>query len=279
MNAYLRLMRLDKPIGIYLLLWPTLWALFLANDGWPSVKLLLIFVLGVVLMRSAGCVINDYADRHIDKHIERTAERPITNGEIAPKNALKLCLGLMILAFLLVLMTNQATIQLAIVAAALAAIYPFTKRWIQVPQLVLGLAFAMSVPMAFAASLGFVPNNAWWVFLATVVWTMAYDTLYAMADRDEDLKIGIKSSAILFAQYDRWAIGLLQVLLIAIFIKIAHLFALGMHFNVAITLSAVLMIYHQYLIKDRQQERCFQAFLHNNFIGLTIFVGLLLDYL
>ena len=185
MNVYFRLMRLDKPIGIYLLLWPTLWALFLAADGLPRLDLLIIFVLGVTLMRSAGCVINDYADRKIDKLIQRTQHRPITSGEISTQSALVLFFTLMLIAFGLVLMTNILTIQLAVIAGVLATLYPFTKRWTHLPQFVLGLAFAMSVPMAFAASNNNVSDAAWWVFLATVIWTVIYDTMYAMADREE----------------------------------------------------------------------------------------------
>ncbi|SFV86247.1 4-hydroxybenzoate polyprenyltransferase [hydrothermal vent metagenome] len=278
MKAYLRLMRLDKPVGIYLLLYPTLWALFLAENGLPELKLLLIFVLGVVLMRSAGCVINDYADRKIDKLVERTQNRPITTGEISPKRALFLFFALLILAFLLVLMTNWLTIQLAMVAALLAILYPFTKRWTHLPQFVLGCAFAMSVPMAFAATLGKVPSGAWWIFLATVVWTVIYDTMYAMADREEDLKIGVKSTAILFARYDRVIIGVLQILLLLILVKIAIIFKLGVFYNLSLLIVAVLMVYHQKLIKNREKTACFRAFLHNNYIGLVVFTGIALKF-
>ncbi len=275
MNAYFRLMRLDKPVGIYLLLYPTLWALFLAESGLPALKLLLIFVLGVVLMRSAGCVINDYADRKIDKLVKRTQDRPITTGEISPKKALFLFFSLLILAFLLVLMTNGLTIQLAMVAALLAILYPFTKRWTHLPQFVLGCAFAMSVPMAFAATLGNVPSNAWWIFLATVVWTVIYDTMYAMADREEDLKIGVKSSAILFAKYDIIIIGGLQICLLLILMKISTIFNLGIFYDIALILSALLMVFHQTLIKNREKNACFQAFLHNQYIGISVLLGVI----
>lgn len=274
MNAYLRLMRLDKPIGIYLLLWPTLWALFLAAKGWPSIELLLIFSLGVALMRSAGCVINDYADRDIDQHIKRTSSRPIATGEISPKSALKLFIVLVIVAFFLVLLTNTLTIQLAFIAAFLATLYPFTKRWIAMPQLVLGLAFAMSVPMAFAATINSVPLEAWWVFLATVIWTVVYDTMYAMADREEDLKIGVKSSAIFFGRHDRLIIAILQITLMAVLIKIGNIFNLGYFYDISIIMSAILMIYHQKMIKNREKLACFHAFLHNNYVGLIIFIGI-----
>lgn len=274
MNVYFRLMRLDKPIGIYLLLWPALWALFLAADGWPQLDLIIIFVLGVTIMRSAGCVINDYADREIDKLIERTQHRPITSGEITAKSALILFFILMLVAFGLVLMTNSLTIQLAFIAAGLAALYPFTKRWTHLPQFILGLAFAMSVPMAFSATNGSVPDSAWWIFSATVIWTVIYDTMYAMADREEDIKIGVKSTAVLFAKYDKLIIGILQICLLFVFFKTSEAFNLGVFYDISLILSAFLMIYHQKMIKNRDKTACFQAFLHNNFIGMVIFIGI-----
>ncbi|SFV81407.1 4-hydroxybenzoate polyprenyltransferase [hydrothermal vent metagenome] len=277
MNVYFRLMRLDKPIGIYLLLWPTLWALFLAADGLPRLDLLIIFVLGVTLMRSAGCVINDYADRKIDKLIQRTQHRPITSGEISTQSALVLFFTLMLIAFGLVLMTNILTIQLAVIAGVLAILYPFTKRWTHLPQFVLGLAFAMSVPMAFAASNNNITNSAWWVFLATVIWTVIYDTMYAMADREEDLQIGVKSTAVLFAKYDKLIIGILQISLLLVLINISEIFNLTIFYDISLILSAFLMIYHQYLIKNREKNACFRAFLHNNFIGIVIFAGIALS--
>ncbi len=277
MNAYFRLMRLDKPVGIYLLLWPTLWALFLAADGWPELKLLVIFVLGVVLMRSAGCVINDYADRHIDKFVERTQYRPITSGEVSASKALKLFFGLIAMAFILVLLTNALTVQLALVAAFLATLYPFTKRWTHLPQFFLGTAFAMSVPMAFAATNNVVPNEAWWLFVATVIWTVIYDTMYAMADREEDLKIGVKSTAILFAKFDRLIIGILQIALLLVLMNIAILFDLSVFYTISLVFVAFLMVYHQYLIKNREKSACFAAFLHNNNIGMVIFIGIVLS--
>ena len=277
MNPYFRLMRLDKPVGIYLLLWPTLWALFLAADGWPKIDLLFIFIFGVVLMRSAGCVINDYADRGIDKFIERTKLRPITSGEISSKNALILFFTLIAIAFILVLLTNALTIQLAFVAVFFATLYPFTKRWTHLPQFFLGLAFAMSVPMAFSATNNGVPASAWWVFLATVIWTIIYDTMYAMADREEDLKVGVKSSAILFAKFDRLIIAILQMVLFLVLIKISEIFNLAVFYDISLILSAFLMIYHQFLIKKREKMACFQAFLHNNFIGLVVFIGIALS--
>ena len=276
MNAYFRLMRLDKPVGIYLLLWPALWALFLAADGWPRLDLIIIFVLGVTIMRSAGCVINDYADRKIDKLIERTQHRPITSGEITAKSALILFFILMLIAFGLVLMTNSLTIQLAFIAAGLAILYPFTKRWTHLPQFILGLAFAMSVPMAFAATNGSVPDSAWWVFAATVIWTVIYDTMYAMADREEDLKIGVKSTAVLFAKFDKLIVGILQICLFFLLLKISEIFNLAIFYDISLILTAFLMIYHQKMIKNREKTACFQAFLHNNFIGMVIFTGIAL---
>jgi len=277
MNAYFRLMRLNKPIGIYLLLWPTYWALFLSAGGWPDIDLLIIFTFGVIITRSAGCVINDYADREIDKHIARTRDRPITAGEISPKAALLLFIALGLIAFALVLLTNTLTIKISFIALALAVLYPFTKRWTNLPQLILGLAFAMSVPMAFSAQTGTVPASAGWIYLATVLWTLIYDTFYAMADRDEDIKIGVKSTAILFAEYDQIIITLLQVLLMIVFIKIGNLFDLGTFFDISLIIILFFMIYHQFLIKKRQKMDYFKAFINNHFIGMTVFFGIFLS--
>jgi len=277
MNAYFRLMRLNKPIGIYLLLWPTYWALFLSAGGWPDIDLLIIFTFGVIITRSAGCVINDYADREIDKHIARTRDRPITAGEISPKAALLLFFVLGFIAFALVLLTNTLTIKISFIALALAVLYPFTKRWTNLPQLILGLAFAMSVPMAFSAQTGTVPASAGWIFLATVLWTLIYDTLYAMADRDEDIKIGVKSTAILFAKYDQIFITLLQILLMIVFIKIGNLFDLGAFYDISLIIILLFMIYHQFLIKKRQKTDYFKAFINNHFIGMTVFFGIFLS--
>ena len=277
MNAYFRLMRLDKPIGIYLLLWPTLWALFLAKRGFPDIDLLIIFTLGVILMRSAGCVINDFADREIDKFVMRTKDRPLTSGEVSEKGALILFSFLILMSFGLVLMTNFLTVQLSIVAVFLATLYPFVKRWSNLPQFVLGSAFAMSIPMAFSASLGFVPSNAWWIFLASILWTIVYDTIYAMSDRDDDIKIGVKSTAILFGKYDRLIIGLFQVLFTATLFVIEDSFQLGLFFKISIFLSVLIMVYHQYLIKDREKSKCFKVFLNNHNIGAILFFGLIID--
>ena len=277
MNAYIRLMRLDKPIGSLLLLWPTYWALFLSADGWPDLDILIIFTLGVFIMRTAGCVINDFADRKIDKHILRTQGRPLATEEISSNSALVLFGLLLLIALVLVLQTNLLTIKLSFIAVLLATLYPFTKRWTNLPQLVLGAAFGMSVPMAFSAQTGVVPLNAWLVFIATLVWTLIYDTFYAMADRDEDLKIGVKSTAILFAKYDQIIITLLQILLIIVLILIGNVFDLGLIYDFSLVIISFFMIYHQFLLKKRQKEEYFKAFLNNNFIGMTAFLGIFLS--
>jgi len=277
MNAYIRLMRLNKPIGTYLLLWPTYWALFLSAKGWPDIDLLIIFTLGVLVMRSAGCVINDYADRNIDQNIARTKDRPLITGEVSPESALRLFVFLLIIAFGLVLLTNALTIKLSLIALALATLYPFTKRWTHLPQVVLGVAFGMSVPMAFSAQTGSIPLSAGWIFLATIVWTLIYDTFYAMADRDEDIKIGVKSTAILFEKYDQIFITLLQILLIIVFVVIGNLFDLGPIYYFSLVIILIFMIYHQFLMKKRQKELFFKAFLNNNFIGMTAFIGIFLS--
>ena len=277
MNAYIRLMRLDKPIGSLLLLWPTYWALFLSADGWPDLDILVIFTLGVFIMRTAGCVINDFADRKIDKHIVRTQGRPLATGEISSNSALVLFGLLLLVALGLVLQTNLLTIKLSLIALLLATLYPFTKRWTNLPQLVLGAAFGMSVPMAFSAQTGVIPLTAWLVFIATLVWTLIYDTFYAMADRDEDLKIGVKSTAILFAKYDQIIITLLQILLIIVFVLIGNTFDLGLIYDFSLVIIAFFMIYHQFLLKKRQKEEYFKAFINNNFIGMTVFLGIFLS--
>jgi len=274
MNAYIRLMRLDKPIGILLLLWPTYWALFLSADGWPDFDLLFIFTLGVIVMRSAGCVINDFADRNIDKHIKRTKDRPLTSGEISPNSALVLFAVLVLIALVLVLQTNILTIQLSFVAVGLATLYPFTKRWTNFPQLVLGAAFGMSVPMAYSAQTGTLPIASGIIFLASLIWTLIYDTLYAMADREEDIKIGVKSTAILFEKYDQNIITLLQILLILIFIAMGNIFNLGLIYYFSLIIIVFFMIYHQFLMRKRQNSLYFKAFINNNYIGMTVFTGI-----
>jgi len=277
-RAYARLMRLHRPIGTLLLLWPTLWALWIAARGVPDLFVLAVFVLGTFLMRSAGCVINDYADRHFDGHVRRTRDRPLPSGEIAPRHALWLFVALVLAAGLLVLTQNRLTIGLAFAALALASAYPFMKRHTYLPQVWLGASFAWSVPMAFAAQTGTLPPLAWLLLSAVVLWVLVYDTQYAMVDREDDLKIGIKSTAILFDEADRHILGALQCLLLLDLWLVGRQAELGLPYQVALAVAAALAIYQQWLIKDRDPARCFRAFLNNNWFGLVIFVGLVLDH-
>lgn len=276
---YFQLMRLDKPIGIYLLLWPTLWALWIAGEGHASTANVIIFILGVIIMRSAGCVINDYADRHVDEHVERTQHRPLAQKLISEKQALGLFVGLCATAFILVLFTNEFTVYLSFGGLALASLYPFMKRYTHLPQVVLGAAFAWAVPMAFAAEQNALPDVVWLIYAATLTWTVAYDTQYAMVDREDDLKIGIKSTAILFGDADKLMIGLLQAMTILSFIMIGSNIQASWPFYGAVLVATGLFIYHQWLIKDRDREKCFQAFLHNHWVGAVIFLGLLMHYM
>ncbi|MEN8204650.1 MAG: 4-hydroxybenzoate octaprenyltransferase [Pseudomonadota bacterium] len=279
LSEYARLMRLDKPIGIFLLLWPTLWALMIAGDGQPDQKVLVIFVLGVILMRSAGCVINDYADRDIDCHVSRTRNRPLTSGRITTREAKILFLVLCLAAFVLVLQLNTLTILLSLAGVLLAAIYPFMKRVTHLPQVVLGAAFGWSVPMAFAAQTGTVPQIAWLMFLATLLWATAYDTMYAMVDSEDDLALGIKSTAILFGDSYRQIIGIIQIMVLLCLLMIGHQAELGIIYYISVLLGGVLFAYQQYLIRFRTREGCFQAFLNNNWFGAVIFLGILFDYI
>lgn len=281
-------MRFDKPIGIYLVLWPTLWGLWIAGNGHPGVKLFFIFVLGCVLMRAAGCVINDYADRGFDKHVDRTKNRPLTAGKVSETESLLLFAVLSLTAFILVLQTNKLTILLSFVALFLAIIYPFTKRFISLPQAWLGLAFGWGIPMAFAAQLDLhtiteIPRVAWQLLIANVCWAVAYDTMYAMVDRQDDLKIGVKSSAILFGQYDRVMIGLMQIgMLVLLFNVAAHTpFPVhnGLLFKLGIVLAIGFMLYQQFLIRERNPQACFKAFLNNHWVGMSIFSGIALEYI
>jgi len=275
---YFRLMRLDKPVGIYLLLWPTLWAVWIAAQGAPSWWLVTVFVAGVVLMRSAGCVINDYADRHIDNKVERTRERPLTSGQVTEREALILFVALVLCAFVLVLTFNRLTILLSIGGAFLAASYPFMKRYTNLPQAYLGAAFGWAVPMAFAAQTGELDARLWWLFLATLIWALIYDTMYAMVDREDDLKIGVKSTAILFGAYDRLVIGILQLSMLAVMLVAGQRFELGAFYYASLGVASALMFYHQWLIRTRDRTSCFKAFLHNHWIGLVILLGIVLDY-
>lgn len=278
-NRWLRLMRLDRPIGTYLLLWPTLWALWFAGEGSPSLANLIIFTLGVVSMRAAGCVINDYADRNVDGSVERTKNRPLPAGEIQPNQALILFFVLLCLSLALVLMTNQLTIILSFGGLALAATYPFLKRFTHLPQLGLGAAWAWAVPMAFAAERNQLPVTLWLIFVAVILWTIAFDTYYAMVDREDDLKVGIKSTAILFGRYDLLIIALLQLMTL-ILLLIAGLEFGRSWFYMSGLIAAALYFVNQYIqARSREREACFESFLNNHRVGMVIFIGLALDYL
>ncbi len=279
LDLYEKLMRLDKPIGILLLLWPTLWALWLSALGRPNWWVVWIFVLGTVLMRSAGCVINDYADRDFDKHVERTKERPLTAGKVTTKEALALFAGLSLLSFALVLLLgNTLVIWLSVPALFLAASYPFTKRFLAIPQAYLGIAFGFGIPMAYAAQVGGVPAEAWWLLLANVFWAVAYDTEYAMVDREDDLKIGIKTSAITFGRFDVAAVMACYAVTLAIIGGIGYSLNLGWAFYAGLVVAANIMGVHYTWIRGRERMPCFKAFLHNNWVGLVIFVGIVVDF-
>ncbi len=277
-SALLQLIRFDRPIGTLLLLWPTLWALWVAAEGTPDIGLLAIFAIGTFFMRSAGCIVNDLADRHLDGAVARTAERPLVTGAVSVREAKTLFAALLLLAFALVLMTNALTIGLSLVAVALASTYPFMKRYTHLPQVVLGAAFSWGIPMAFAAERGHLPATLWLLYLGNLLWTVAYDTAYAMADREDDLKIGIKSSAILFGHHDRLIIGVLQLACLLCLFLAGRAFGLGLYYNASLAVAAGLFGYHQYLLRERQPEACFRAFLHNNWVGVVIFAGIALHY-
>ncbi|BDH47553.1 4-hydroxybenzoate octaprenyltransferase [Salmonella enterica subsp. enterica serovar Choleraesuis] len=276
--AFHRLMRTDKPIGTLLLLWPTLWALWLATPGAPPLTILLVFVAGVWLMRAAGCVINDYADRKFDGHVKRTAHRPMPSGDISEKEARTLFIALVVLSFLLVLTLNVMTILLSIAGLALAWVYPFMKRYTHLPQVVLGAAFGWSIPMAYAAVSESLPLSCWLMFLANICWAVVYDTQYAMVDRDDDLKIGIKSTAILFGSYDRIIIGVLQLVVLGLMIAVGQLNGLGLPYYLGLAVAAGLFVYQQKLIAGRERMPCFSAFMNNNYVGLALFIGVVLSY-
>ena len=275
---FIQLTRMDKPIGIYLLLWPTLWALWVAAKGVPSLSNLLIFVFGVILTRAGGCVINDFADRKVDGHVKRTEQRPMASGKISSKEALVFFALLMGLSFLLVLCTNAPTIWLSFGALALAATYPFMKRYTYYPQVVLGAAFSWGIPMAFTAETGSLPAAAWLLYIANLLWTVGYDTYYAMTDREDDLKIGVKSTAILFGDADRVIILSLQGLALGCLLLAGSHFELGGWFHLGLLGAAACFVWEFWYTRDRDPQRCFKAFLHNHWAGLSIFVGIVLDY-
>lgn len=278
LEQYAMLVRLNKPIGILLLLWPTLMALWIAAEGFPDAGILLIFVAGVTLMRSAGCAVNDFADRHIDGSVARTDQRPLVTGKVSEKEALLIFAVLAICAFTLVLLLNRLTIMLSFVGVALAGSYPFMKRYHYLPQVHLGAAFAWAVPMAFTAQANEMTPVTWLLFLATLLWTTTFDTMYAMVDREDDLKIGVKSTAILFGSLDKIIIGIIQIMLIFCLLIIGQRAGLSGFYYTGVAVAAVLAAWQQYLIKDRDPALCFKAFLNNNWLGLVLFAGLVLDY-
>ncbi|MBI1673300.1 4-hydroxybenzoate octaprenyltransferase [Shewanella sp. NKUCC05_KAH] len=278
-DVYSRLTRIDRPIGTLLLMWPCLMALMLAAGGMPDLKVLIIFIIGVVIMRACGCIINDYADRDLDSFVERTKSRPLASGEISTKEALILFVVLGLSAFGLVLLLNGLVVKLSVVGIILTIIYPFTKRITNMPQMFLGVVWSWSIPMAYAAQTGEVPIEAWWLFAANWFWTVAYDTMYAMVDRDDDLKVGIKSTAILFGKYDRQIIGLFQLAALACFIAAGWSADRGLLYGLGLLTFVGFSTYQQMLIFDRERAPCFKAFLNNNWAGLALFVGLGADYL
>lgn len=279
LQLYFRLIRLDKPIGILLLLWPTLWALWMASNGKPDWTLVGIFTLGTILMRSAGCAINDYADRDFDKHVQRTVDRPITSGKIQPYEALLVALVLTLISFALIWPLNTLTKQLSIAAVIIAASYPYFKRFFAIPQAYLGIAFGFGIPMGFAAVQGTVPAAAWWLLVANVFWAVAYDTEYAMVDREDDLKIGMKTSAITFGRYDVAIVMLCYAVTLGLIFIVGWQFGLRIWFVAGLLIAVACAIYHYTLIRERERNACFAAFRHNNWLGAAIFGGVALDYL
>ncbi len=278
LRNYAKLMRVDKPIGVWLLLWPTLWGLWLAGEGNPDQGLFIVFTLGVIVMRSAGCVLNDYVDRNIDPYVERTRTRPIASGAVAPLEALLLFTALGLIAIGLATMLNRPAQLLAIVAAVLTIAYPFVKRFVSIPQFFLGAAFGWAVPMAFAAQTGETPELAWLVFGTAMIWAVIYDTFYAMVDREDDLKVGVKSTAILFGEVDLFVIAGLQLLMLVALLLIGYQAGLGSWYYLSVLIAAGMMGWHLWLARDRQPAGCFAAFLHNHYIGLVVFIGIVLHY-
>lgn len=276
---YARLLRIDRPIGTFLLLWPTLWALWFAAKGVPNIGTLILFVCGVFMMRAAGCAINDFADRKVDGHVERTRARPLATGQVKPWEAVALFLVLAMLSFLMVvLFTNRLTLYLSFGGLVLAFIYPFMKRYTHLPQLFLGAAFSWAIPMAWAAQADSLSRFTWLIFVANVLWTVAYDTIYAMVDRNDDLKVGIKSTAVLFGEYDRLMIALLQMLTLVVLFMVGLQSGRGVWFNLGLVAMAALFVYQQHLIRHRDRKDCFRAFLNNNWAGFAVFLGLVLDF-
>jgi 4-hydroxybenzoate polyprenyltransferase len=279
LSLYLQLTRLNRPIGILLLLWPTLWAVWIAGAGHPAWHIVLIFVLGTVLMRSAGCAINDYADRDFDKHVKRTRERPVTSGRISPREAVWVAVSLSLVAFVLILPLNNLTLLLSFPAVFLATSYPYTKRFLAIPQAYLGIAFGFGIPMAFAAQLGGVPPVAWLLLAANVFWAIAYDTEYAMVDRDDDIHLGIHSAALLFGRYDVATVMACYAITLALLATAGLMTGAGVWYYTGLVLAGGIALYHYRLIRHRQREACFKAFLHNNWFGAAVFAGIALDYL
>lgn len=279
LKQYAYLMRLDKPIGILLLLWPTWWALMLASNGKPSWQLLVIFTTGVILMRSAGCVVNDLADRKFDGKVKRTANRPLVLGTVKPIEALMLASMLAGLAFFLVLFCNRLTLYLALLGAVFAVFYPFMKRFTHLPQCGLSIAFSWGVPMAFAAQKGFISDKGWWLFASCLIWPMIYDTYYAMIDREDDSQIGIRSTAILFGKQDKKIIGMLQIVFLISLLHVGYLFSLKWPYYLSLFIAGILFIYQQWLTHPGGREDCFKAFVNNQWVGFFIFIGLLINYL
>lgn len=278
LHNYVQLMRLDKPIGVWLLLWPTLWALWLAGEGRPNPGIFVVFMLGVIIMRSAGCVLNDFADRNIDPYVERTRTRPIASGAVAPMEALTLFVALALIAIGLAAMLNRPAQLLAVIGAGLTVVYPFIKRFVSIPQFVLGAAFGWAVPMAFAAQTGETAQLAWLVFGTALIWAVIYDTFYAMVDREDDLKVGVKSTAILFGDADLFVIGGLQLLMLTALIFIGNMAELGFWYYASVALAGILMAWHQWIARERQPAACFRVFLHNHYIGMIVFIGIVLHY-
>mgnify|MGYP001311296195 FL=1 len=278
-KQYLLLIRLNRPIGIFLLLWPTLWGLWIASEGFPNTKILVVFLFGVFLMRSAGCILNDIIDKDFDKFVARTQNRPLASDKLSSIEAFIVAISLIFIAFLLVLTTNTLTVQLSFVAVILAGTYPFLKRHTYLPQFFLGLTFGWSIPMAFAATTNSIPKIAWLLLIANILWTVVYDTIYAMIDREDDLKIGIKSTAILFDDADIFIIGLIQSLVLIALIVIGQQASLNTIYYFSLIIGGCLFLYQLYLIRNRDQKKCMQAFLNNNWFGLVVFIGLFINYL